>query len=56
MDNLKEIDECLYIWNIKQNYDEINYLNGPIISNEIKATKKNLSYKNLRTPWFSSEF
>ena len=58
MDNLKEMDRFLEKLNIpRQNQEELEIMNNPIISTEIEAVIKNLP-KN-KSPWpdgFTGEF
>ena len=53
MDNLKEMDRFLEKFNLlRLNQEEIEIMNNPITSTEIKAVIKNLPKKqNLRTRW-----
>ena len=58
MDNLEEMDKFLEKYNLpKLNQKEIEYLNRPITSTEIKTLIKNLpTNKNLGPDGFTSEF
>ena len=58
MDNLKEMDEFLEMYNLpKLNQEEIENLNRPITSTEIQTVIKNLpTNKSSGTDGFTGEF
>ena len=58
MDNLKEMDEFLEMYNLpKRNQEEIENLNRPITSTEIEAVIKNLPTNKSPGPGgFTAEF
>ena len=58
MDNVEEMDKFLEKYNFpKLNQEEIENLNRPIISTEIKTVIRNLpANKNLRPDGFTAEF